>query len=38
MWVAKLQRSWKRDRALDGAMLVKIKPTKVIAQKDMMLH
>lgn len=28
----------KEIAALDGAMLVKIKPTKIIAQKDMMLH
>jgi PPOX class probable F420-dependent enzyme len=28
----------KEIAALEGAMLVKIKPTKVIAQKDMMLH
>jgi hypothetical protein len=28
----------KEIAALEGAMLVKIKPTKIIAQKDMMLH
>ena len=28
----------KEIAALDGAMLVKLKPTKIIAQKDMILH